>query len=469
MIYKYIAFLAFFTTVFLLNNHDDNTVEAKLIVDSTLNPDKSSTGNVSVLTTMKNEGNITTAIRVLEIILPWDRIIEELNPPVLLNSNRIYTTSMNITVPDQTKPGNYALTVLVKTNDSDYLTHSKLAISTLEGISLSGEIPFSIIAIIAPGIMTYFIIIYFLTRTFDRSYIEVGLVSVGFGFLDWGILKLLTHSSFYSILILSNHRIEDYIYVFIIAIALGLVVVYTIRFARRIYQLIMKVKIIRDFNQELLIKGYAKSSEPTWISFINQQNDNSKEHGLRYTVGLRIYAKTATSFFTVYSLNGLLRQVDEDPPYHISLRPKYRAACTMTDLIEILKGGSSPLLKNLKENKKFRTKVGKTVGASWCSKPEDIFNKAKEKIDKAKDIEALSKELEKIDFSVFVGGVIKSLEEYKNVEVTKLYDNFSFIVYDQISKVEVITYETPYSLMVKDNNNQTKEIPATYELSKLAR
>jgi len=180
---------------------------------------------------------------------------------------------------------------------------------------------------------------------------------------------------------------------------------------------------------------------------------------------LRVYQKTATSSFTAHSLNGLLRQFEDDPPYHIYLRPKYQAVCTINDLINVMKGDSSPLKENLKKNRKFRAAVRKYVKEGWRARPDQIFEKVLETIEKnANDLESLAAVLKSIDFSLCVDGVLKQLED-KGTAPTKLYDNFSFLVYDQISKVEMISYETPFSLCVQDEKGSTKEIPGSYEFS----
>ena len=93
--------------------------ESKLALNLTINPDKVNLGDTASLTaSIKKEGNSATTINSLEIISPWQNK-KELDPTVLLNSNRIYTTSMPVTIPEETRPGQYDLTVRVITNDSD--------------------------------------------------------------------------------------------------------------------------------------------------------------------------------------------------------------------------------------------------------------------------------------------------------------------------------------------------------------
>jgi hypothetical protein len=451
--------------VLFIYYHGFNLAEAKLSVDLKVNPDRVDNGEKSVFTVfVKNEGNATTNMTRLILLSPW-QTQQQLNHSIILNPNSIYVKSIDEIIPENTRPGNYDIAVLVKTNNSDSVAHSPLATSTIEGVSLSGQIPFSIMAIILPGILTYFIIIYLLTRKFDRSYIEVGLVSVGFGFFAWILLHKITNRSFYTILQISTHSVFDYVIVFGIASLIGLVSVFLVQIVRRLNSWLMEYKTIKNFNDALLIEGYAETRDPTWISFIKEQLDVSKKFGIEYTVRLRIYSKTAPSSLLGHSYNGLLRQFENDPPYHVYLRPKYFANCTKQKLLDILADEqTSPLKKSLEANQQLCLRASKFVGEQQCANPQLIFDKAKQRLQSANDLESFANVLNSLDFSAYVQDVLKYLENEEKVPVRKVYDDFSFIIYDQIRKIEVVSYETPYSLTV-DEKGQFTEIPGTREFT----
>jgi hypothetical protein len=405
----------------------------------------------------KNNGNQTVKIEAIELTTPWTDL-QVLNNPFFLNPNRIYKTSQEIIVPENTKSGIYEVMILLKTNESDISTNAKITVDTLKGISLSGEIPFVIIAIVTPGILTYFIIVYGLTRKFDRGYLEIGLVSIGFGFLTWGILILVSSRSIYSIM-LGARSVEDYLLTFIIATLVGLGVVCSVLLARKIFGLIMKNKKLAHFNDQLLVRGYAVNDDPTFTKFTQRNLDIARGIGINYSIKLKIHLKADTTNCTMETVEGLLRSHEPKPPHHVNLRPKYVSKCTFDELKSILcTYDSSPLAAYIKGNKIFRKKVSEEANTKNLRNPKSIFDFIADKFKGANTLDALESLLVKYEFSGYVGQVLKTLE-LQGVSIKKTYGEFSFINFDQISQVDLISYETPYSLDVS-LGLETREIPS---------
>ena len=176
--YAYLSLLsAFIFTIFIILDGLTQNAQAKIETSIKLNPNKVSAGEkLDVYIIIENKGNETEKLNTIELVTPWQNL-QLLKNPVLLNSTRIFDVSpTQIKTPETVKPGTYNLIVIVKTNESDASSTTELSVTALQGISLSGEIPFAIISIVTPGILTYFIIVYVQTRKFDRGYIEIGLL-----------------------------------------------------------------------------------------------------------------------------------------------------------------------------------------------------------------------------------------------------------------------------------------------------
>lgn len=68
---------------------------------------------------------------------------------------------------------------------------------------------------------------------------------------------------------------------------------------------------------------------------------------------------------------------------------------------------------------------------------------------------------EQLGFPTYVKDVIKLLEEKNSsLEHYQIGENFSVILGDSISKVDAISYETPYSIIIKETST---EIPRSRE------
>jgi hypothetical protein len=449
----------FFVSVLLICTYETQKALAEIEVTINTSPEKVNIGEKAAGNLIaKNIGNETIEIMSIEIDSPWDDI-SLLRDPVTLNSGRIYKTFSEITVPENAKPGVYEMLILLKTNESDYSTTSTINVDALQGVSLSGEIPFVIIAIITPGILTYFIIVYVLTRKFDRGYVEIGLVSIGFGFLAWGTLILMSNRSLYSIL-QTAHSIEDYFYAFLIAGAVGVGVVASVVLARKMYDFTNKNKKIAKFNKQLLLKGYAVDDEPTFMAFMTKNLKLAGTFGTSYSLKLKIYLKADTTNCAIDTVEGLARSYEEKPPHHLNLRPKYRSNCTFAKLKNILLDyDPSPLAKYIKDNENFREKVRKKYKFRRYLNKKLIFDHIANKIRRAKSLEDLEKVLTQYEFGGYAWHVLKILEN-EGTRAEKVYGEFSFINFSQISKIDLICYDHPFSLVVSLGPD-TKEIPST--------
>jgi len=236
----------------------------------------------------------------------------------------------------------------------------------------------------------------------------------------------------------------------------------------------MRNKTLENFNKQLVLQGYAETDDPTIKTFMNDHLDFAHEFGIDYTVKVRVHFKVDTCNCSVEAFDGLLRSFEHDFPYHLYLRPKYISKCSVIQLKSVLTNkNSSPLKDYLKENKEFRKKVAKTMKIKYSKREEifkkdskinEIFNITTIKINQADNLETLNSILKLLDFSAYSRRILKNLEIQMNILPSKLYNDFSFIVFDQISKIDIISYETPYSLEVTDDS-YNMEIPLTHVFS----
>lgn len=275
----------------------------KISIVSKVNPNKVNVGDKFILSTsIKNDGNTTAHITSVDLTLPWEKKSIKMQHPDILKPNKIYQINTQLSIPVNISAGEYNLAILVIANSSDTISYTQMTVNSIQGIALSGEIPLSVIAIIVPGILTYFIIVYFLTQKFDRSYIEMGIVSVSFGILNWSILSVFTGKSVFA----SLHSLREYIQVFLIAAGLGISVAAVIRASVYIYEKFLDFHKLKEFNKSLTIKGYARTEKPTWSSFMDEQRLIAKKIGKEYFPVLKIALKSdVDNHFPCQTVSGI--------------------------------------------------------------------------------------------------------------------------------------------------------------------
>jgi hypothetical protein len=439
-------------------------VNATLSIDSKINPDKVNVGDDSVLTvSVKNEGNATVEVTSIEIEPQWK--IENPNVGYSLEPNKVNATSIDIKPPEGTQPGNYWLTLIVKTNQSDYISNAQLSVNALQGIPFSGEIPLSVIAIFIPGILAYFIIVYNFTRKFDRNYLEMGLLAVGFGLLSWVILGVLNNRSLY--LILQSQPI-DYILVFLIAIGIALIFVFAVYFGKFLYKRLKSSFALIDVNSQLRKKGYAIRQDPPWTLFIQEQLDFiTTRINTDYTLLLRVSIKSSTNVI------GLLHYFEMEPPYHISLRPKYVITCSKDDLIDLLVSKNSPLIGILEKDRELRDRVIQYFINNKISVRDkinlshhgavELFTEIDKIFYKSMSLSELEEKFSKLSLNKHILNIMRDLEELELSSILKEYGSLSFIMGEDIYNVEILKYETPYALIISDGRN-TVQIPKVFDL-----
>jgi hypothetical protein len=237
-----------------------------------------------------------------------------------------------------------------------------------------------------------------LTRKFERGYVEIGLVSIGFGFLAWGTLILMSNRSLYSLL-QTSHSVEDYFYAFLIAGAVGLGIVFSVVLARKLFDLIMKNKDIAKINKQLVLKGYTVDDEPTFMAFVSENLKLARQFGRGYSLKLKITLKADTTNCMIETVEGLAKSYEQKAPHHLNLKPKYRSNCSFAELMVILLSyNTSPIVNYIKDNETFRKKVRKEAKIRIWRNTRLIFDHIASKIRSANNLDDLEKVLRKYEF-----------------------------------------------------------------------
>lgn len=101
--------------------------------------------------------------------------------------------NIQLKIPENISAGEYSVETLVNSSVGEYIARANLSVDRLEAIPFSGNVPLSILVLVFSGVITYVIINFILSRKFERSYLELGLASVGLGFVNW-FIALQLHS-----------------------------------------------------------------------------------------------------------------------------------------------------------------------------------------------------------------------------------------------------------------------------------
>ena len=456
-------FLLLFIIPYLLyqfNTFVYGEIGTGISLTSVISPNEVKSGeNTTFIISVKNNGNSTKNISSILLILPWEKKSENIQHPTILESNKIFTTRYIVHIPTNLTAGKYNAVISLYTNNSDYLGYSELTVKSIQGISLTGDIPFSVLAIVIPGILTYFIVIYAITKKFDRSYFEMGIVSVSFGILIWFIAGQITKEDIFTYLP-RNHI--SYIIAFSIAVSIGILILILKFGLEMLFKKIIHYNKENQYQRDLIIKGYARNDSPVWVSFLKEHLSISQKLG-EYLPMIRVILKDERSnSFSIPFVYGLIIKYEEEPPYHIALCSKYTIRCTKEQFKSILKDEKFPLKKELDNNVIFE---------KFCKCIKEFYPTIK--IEKEKSFGELIKLIDDVnipfkkilDFSLSLGItkhmdiLIKLLEEeYSNGMIYEKGERFSYISGDTIAKVDVMSYETQYSVLIKDDDRNI-EVP----------
>lgn len=428
---------------YLCVTNDFAEAKEKLEIDMQINPDSVSVNDkLRIEVAIKNAGN-STELQELRILYPWS-LPNQLNHSITLNPGRVFTEDIMITVPEMTDPGKYNVGALVGTNDSDYLLNTDLTVNRFQSINFSGEIPLSVLALLMPGILSYFIAVWLLTGKFDRQYLEIGIGSFGLGFIAWSILNVITGRTIYSI---SQSQATDYFWVFVIAVILAFAIIFLVKFTQSTINKLNESKQLQRFNQALRVKGYATTEEPPWHTFIVSLVNAAKKNGRRY--GLKV--KVVSSDFPSTEYVGLLKHYDYDSPNSVAITPKYIVTCTINQVVNILTNDdSSPLRKKLSEDDAFLAKAVEYINQGYIPTSDYAYYRLKTLINSAANLQSLENILVGIDFSIIVEDVALELRSSGLGIVSQKYENFTFVKGKIIRKLEVLGFETRYMLNIQN-------------------
>lgn len=436
--------------------HQDSASKPSLVVNIYLNPDTANIGQIVNLgVSMRNEA-VSTLVRSVELKVPqWNLELGSLKP-FELEPNKTFFKNFALTVPDTAIAGKYTIDVLVNTTGGDYEATSGLTVNRIESIPFSGNIPLSILVVIFSGIITYCVMIYIITQKVDRGYVELSLFSVGFGLLNWSIahsiniVKLMESIQFEPVNIAILFSISA-----AVGIALG--------FSVRAFQTIMSIQSAKNKKKkeqsQLQKEGFASTDENIWPDFVDEEWTMVKGIlGKKYSLAVRVHLKNSLNDSKY--IEGILYDYEDDRPYDLILESKYTVHTSDKELIiNIL---SSLIAKRLNTDKKYRTnilKYLKTIDSrNNAVNPEQISTTLKGILIASPSIDDFTKILEAIDFSIYAYDVINELSG-QNMRVTCDYQR-AFIPGDNISRVEIIKYESFYAISFEKD----RVVPKVYDL-----
>ena len=437
------------------NDPNSSMAQSSLAADLKASPTEVNVGEVVTLgLSVKNEGN-TTEITSVELISPRWPVTEKntTNYPVVLGTEKVHFTTMEVTVPKDITQGAYNLAVIIRTPASDHIVQTSLTAKKIQSFPLSGDIPLSIIAIVIPGLVTYAVIVYLFTHKFERHYIEMGLVGIAFGIFNWYLVGKGIDSVLQSSFI-------DYGLVLAISGGVGVAIVLGIKLMEKVRDQFQNRKALKKFTSHLMLKGYSTHAGQSWNLFFDKEMEAIKAKlGKRYTIAVRVHLKSSDSAQRV--VEGVLLWSDSDPPHNIVLHPRFTMPSRRAEIIRVLASDNSPILEELKENKNYRKLIIEYLKIREKPGGKKIVDEIRKKLEQASTLEEFTQILEKIDFSLYVGFVVRIL---RNNSITMCYPNPVYIPGDNIEKVEVLRYEPPYSISLNENGQNSIVIPKIYDI-----
>jgi hypothetical protein len=446
-----------------------------LEVDSHFSPDTVGVGDkANLVLSIKNLGNTTTIQSISVRSLNWPTNITSLEPDSFilnkssLGSNKSLLVNIEVHVGQTLSGGNYIIETVISTPFSDYVVPSKLTVNRIESIPFSGNIPLSILVLVFAGVITYGIMIYVITRKFDRSYVEIGLFSVGFGILNWAIGYSMN-------LINIPERIyfEPLAIAILLAISAGTggIIGLLVIGVKKLWAWRAGIKQKTSIERDIMRKGYVIGEGYAWAKFIQNDWDEAKmSYGKRYSVTLRVHLKHSLNM--VPFVEGILFRLELEPPYDLILEPKYVVSCSdRSRLLEILTESTTPiLLETLRIDKRYRNNIAKYLideqGATSITTKSDAHDVHEEIIKqffnkmKTEDFFLI---LNVIDLSIYGERIVKSLLEKYHEHSFCEYGERVFIPGENISRVQIIKYDAFYGMELIEKGER-RVIPPAYEI-----
>jgi hypothetical protein len=206
--------------------------ESLLNVSQTISPTNVVIGQSATLSvSINNKAKNVTTIYSADLVNQYWVKQKILEKPFSLKSNRILYKDVQIHVPGNITAGLYSIETLVNSSAGDYIARTNLKVDRLQAIPFSGDIPLSVLVLVFSGAITYVSISYIITRKFERSYLELGLASVGFGFMNWIIASWLHLVGFVESI--NNAHLQVF-YLIIVSFLSGLLIVSGIKILQRL-------------------------------------------------------------------------------------------------------------------------------------------------------------------------------------------------------------------------------------------
>jgi hypothetical protein len=459
-----ILFISFFTQI--INAEVQNTSQiGSISLQLRPNPDAIDAGKtIKFILSFSNSENSST-INSARLITPWNNIDLKINETVDLNKVLFKETQFH--VPSNASNGKYFFKVLLNTDRGDYSSDTEVNIKKIQSIPLSGDIPLSVLVIIFSGLITYVIPIFFLTHRLDRNYIEVTLASIGLGLLNWLVLNGINLVGDWGII--SDDPLSiGYLLLFSLGTGFG-IFLFISRIIKPLFVLRQARQVARGRLQDLARTGYTSSQNIWKTSLANEVNIVKRRLGRYYNLTLRVTLKSDPG----KQLEGILNHFEPNPPHDLVLIPNYEVIIkNKQSIIDVLTEENSPIFRELK-NAVYRQKLLKYLLSLHTNLQPKELKKVKKRLKKDDEIiseiktrltnslsttENFIKILDGIDISVYAWYLVKRLKEVGN---SSYYYKKQFISGDDISSVEMIKYQCPYSISF-DEKGTRYTLPRIY-------
>lgn len=415
----------------------ENTTTSLLDVELKPSPNIVNVGeNLNLGIVLKNNGNSTTNLTSITLLYPEWGISNSNKLPISLESNQSKFLSMTASVPYDLNAGTYQLVLSVNANGREYFGESSVEVRKFQAFDLSGQLPVSIIGIIITGLTAYFIVVYIRSGKFERNLSEMILAGIVFGIVSWFLLGK-------SIDQVANSGIYDYFKA--IGIAISLAFLFSLLYVLLLSGLSRITTLLDKLNNYRVIREWRiariRADEGAWITLFRNIIRIRDSIGFGYTFHIKIYLKSADH--GPFECTGLLWKYDEESR-NIVIHPRYVGRCFVNDKQKIINSliNLTEFTKSLSKDMKYKQRLLKYVGAAGNFPDAQVILWVRNKLTNTNDMVAFGNDLQEIDFSRFVRYVFEEM----NLSPTIEYDNITYIPADDISSLEIVSYQTRYAI-----------------------
>ena len=210
--FKYFLYFLILSFIFILNIAYIWAQPIEITISSNPKTVKIDTGFV-LNVIIQNTGSEKQELQFLDLLYPPWQNTTDFKPSILQNNQKVFHNVI-LKVPKNVTEGVYDIVLRIKTKNSQYIGNTTVEVTRITSFSLHGDLPFSIIGMIIPGITSYIIIQYMSNRKIDINIPSILLIAIPFGFTSWFLANIPIDK-------IDESPPEQYVYAVIISIFLA--------------------------------------------------------------------------------------------------------------------------------------------------------------------------------------------------------------------------------------------------------